>query len=415
LINICIYEDDCYKQLFPLTFNRPVYDLLIGTNSILNKVEQFFSYANISLHCRHELKSVLKEKLSSYSINTINNGTPCLFINGRTILTQSLYNILAQLNPAHNHLLVYKGHVVAAYLRGEELDNLILLLKKGSINNKIIYDVLRKKAITKHLNHCNIIQYPWDLIECNSELITADFIYKNKPGINKAQTKPYVVIYNEDNIFIDSDTYIEDFVVLDATNGPIIIEKNVRIYAYTRIEGPAFIGKNTIIFGGDLKNVSIGPYCKISGEVSKSIIYAYSNKAHHGFIGNSYIGEWVNLGAGTTTSNIKNNYSTINVVINNKKINTKLTALGSIIGDYVKTGINTSLNTGSLIGAGTTLYNIGVHSNFISSFQWGEPNKYVLHEFNKFIATTKAMMLRRNCTLSKTKEQLLYWLFQNNS
>ena len=125
MINICIYEDNYYKQLLPLTYNRPVYDLLIGTNSILDKVKQFFNYANISLHCRNELKPTLKEKLPKNAINSINNGTPCLFINGRTIMTQSLYNILAQLNPAHNHLLLYKGHIIATYLRGEELDNII--------------------------------------------------------------------------------------------------------------------------------------------------------------------------------------------------------------------------------------------------------------------------------------------------
>ena len=415
MINICIYEDNYYKQLLPLTYNRPVYDLLIGTNSILDKVNQFFNYANISLHCRNELKPTLKEKLPKNAINSINNGTPCLFINGRTIMTQSLYNILAQLNPAHNHLLLYKGHVIATYLRGEELDNIINLLKKGPINNKTLYETLRKKAITKQLNHCLITQYPWDLIEYNKELINSDFIYKNKPGINKANTKPYVSIYNEDNLFIDTNTLIEDFVVLDATQGAIYIEKNVTILAHTRIEGPAFIGKNSIILGGSFKNVSIGPYCKVAGEITETIIHGYTNKTHSGFIGNSYIGEWVNLGAGTTTSNLKNNYTSIDTIVDNKKTDTKLTIFGSIIGDYVKTSINTSLNTGTLIGLGSTLFNTGFHAKNIPPFQWGSPNNYTLHKFDQFIKTTKVMMLRRNNSLSKTKEQLLYWLFQNHS
>jgi UDP-N-acetylglucosamine diphosphorylase/glucosamine-1-phosphate N-acetyltransferase len=415
MINICVYEDTHYKQLYPLTFNRPAYDLLVGTNLILNKIEQFFDYANISLHCRPELKPSLKEKFTSYPINTINSGTPCLFINGRTILTQPLYNQLAQLDDLHNHLLLHKGHVIGAYFRGDLLDQMITLLNNGPVSNTTLFETFRKNTITKQLKSCLFIQYPWDLIELNNELITTDFMYKNKPGINKGDTRPYVAIYNEDNIFIDINTLIEDYVVLDASKGPIYIENNVHIHAHTRIEGPIFIGKHSTILGGSIKQSSIGPHCKVSGEITQSIIYGYSNKTHSGFIGNSYIGEWVNLGAFTTTSNLKNNYNTIPFTVQNKQVDTKLNLLGSFIGDYVKTSIHTSLNTGAHIGFGSTLFNTGFHNSYIPPFSWGSPNTYTPHDINKLIQTTKIMMSRRNHSLSKTKQQLLQWLFQNHT
>ncbi len=413
MINICVYEDTHYKQLYPLTFARPAYDLLIGTSLILNKIERFFSHANISLHCRPELKATLKEKFSHYPINTLNNGAPCLFINGRTILTQPLYNELAQLDDLHSHLLLHKNHVIGAYLRGELLDSMIQNLQRGPIDNTLIFESYRKKTMTTQLKSCLIIEYPWDLIELNNGLITSDFIYENKLGMNKGNTKPYLSIYNEDNVFIDTNTLIEDYVVLDATSGPIYIESDVHILAHTRIEGPAFIGKNSTILGGYLKHVSIGPYCKIAGELSQSIVYGYSNKAHNGFIGNSYVGEWANLGALTTTSNLKNNYASISVPFQNITIDTKIQLVGAFIGDYVKTGINTSLNTGTHIGFGSTLFDTGFHAKYIPPFSWGTPNNYTIHDLDKLIQTTEIMTSRRNKKLSKTKHQLFHWLLQN--
>jgi UDP-N-acetylglucosamine diphosphorylase/glucosamine-1-phosphate N-acetyltransferase len=413
MINICIYEDNSYTQLYPLTYTRTAYQLFIGTNLILNKIEHFFPSSNITLHCRNELKPTVKLALKQFPINKINNGTSCLFINGRTILTQSLHNTLSRIDTAHNHLFLYKGNVVAAFLKGAELDKLISQLALGPIENTFFYESVRKKAITKQLNQCQIIQYPWDLIQFNNDIIHSDFILKDQPGIIKGNLRPYVSIYNEDYIFIDTHTSIEDYVVLDARKGPIYIEKNVTITAHSRIEGPAFIGKNSVIMGASLKCVSIGPSCKIGGDLSHSIIYGNSNKAHDGYIGNSYIGEWVNLGAGTTTSNLKNNYTEVSMTVNGKVLNTKQLLLGSIIGDYVKTSIHTSLNTGSLIGIGSTIFDVGLHAKVIPPFQWGSPQHYTRHQFDKFINTTKVMMSRRSATLTKTHEQLLQWLYTN--
>ena len=391
MISICIFEDAEINTLEPITHTHAIYDTMLGTSTLFEKIDNYFTDANISLHCRDYLKSITKLKYPDTMINNINIGTPCLFINGRLYITETIYKELNEIDEKHNSLFTYQGNVVAAYIRGELLEMMRAALNTLPSSKELI-QFIRPKAICKELDHAHIIRYPWDLLQLNSDVISNDFINRNQRAIIKANVKPFTSIYNENNVFIEEGTTIEDFVVINAETGPVFIDKNVHIESNTRLEGPLYIGQNSQLLGGKIKNSSIGSHCKIAGEVTSSIINSYSNKAHSGFIGNSWIGSWVNLGALTTTSNLKNNYNPVKMLFNKNLINTEQIFLGSIIGDYTKTGIGTMLNTGTLIGTGSTIFDTGFHDKYIHPFSWGTPGNYTSHHIEAFFKTLSNTM-----------------------
>ena len=193
-----------------------------------------------------------------------------------------------------------------------------------------------------------------------------------------------------DNIFVDKSAIIEAGCILDGSKGPIILGKNVIIESGSILKGPLFIDNNSIVSNGSkLKgNNLIGPHCKVGGELTNTIFHGYSNKVHDGFLGDSYIGEWVNLGANTNNSNLKNNYGHIKFNFSNRFINTKRTFLGVMIGDFTRTGISTMINTGSYFGLGCNIFGGGFQEKYIKSFSWGRDS---IVEFDKLITTIKIM------------------------
>ncbi len=200
---------------------------------------------------------------------------------------------------------------------------------------------------------------------------------------------------------------IEQHVVLDSTAGPIMIESGAHIRSFSRITGPCRIGRNSTIVGGDITGCSIGPVCKIRGEISSSIVLGYSNKGHEGFVGHSYLGRWVNLGAGTTTSNLKNTYGPVALWTPTGIRETGMQFLGTLFGDHVKTGIGTLLTTGTVLGAAANVYGSAMPPKAVAPFAWGEGEPYDTYRLDKFLATAEIIMGRRHMTLSdRAKRQL---------
>ncbi|MBT6120062.1 hypothetical protein HOH45_01190 [bacterium] len=405
MINICLYEDDKYHFLYPLTYVKPSYDLLIGFDTLFDKFKRFFNYANITLHCRAHLKPIERLKHSEFAVNQINTGAPCLFINGRTILTEQLFEIITNFEQDRDFVLTHKGQVIAAYLSEKNLDFMKASLEKTP-NNQTLIQNLRNSCVFKEVDEALILNFAHDLIELNEKMLLIDFNYRKQPGIIKGTINPFTIIYNENNVFVDKGTFIEDFVVLNAEQGPIYIEKNVYIESGTRLEGPLFIGHDSKILGGKIKTSTIGSHCKVSGEISQSIFFNFSNKAHSGFVGHSCLGEWANLGAGTTTSNLKNTYGPVKIDSHNGTINTQKIFLGAILGDHVKTGIGTLLTAGTNIGFGSNIYGPSIHDKFVLPFSWGEANNYQPYQMDQFVKTAKRVMLRRNVKLRPEHTQL---------
>ncbi len=202
------------------------------------------------------------------------------------------------------------------------------------------------------------------------------------------------------NVTVEQGASIEPYVIFDAVAGPILIRRGATIAAFTRVVGPCFIGPDTSIVGDRVANCSIGEKCKVRGEISSSIILGHSNKGHSGFVGHSYLGRWVNLGAGTTTSNLKNTYGTVQMWTPNGLVDTKQQFLGTMFGDYVKTGIGTMLTTGTVLGAGANVYGSATHPKFVAPFAWGDSEPYGSFKADKFLDVAARMMQRRDVRLS---------------
>jgi UDP-N-acetylglucosamine diphosphorylase/glucosamine-1-phosphate N-acetyltransferase len=226
----------------------------------------------------------------------------------------------------------------------------------------------------------------------------------------------HVFCLDKHNIILGEKVQLMPGTVLDASDGPIIICDDVQIMAHSFIQGPCFIGKNSIIKAGSqiYGKTVIGPFCKIGGEIENSVFHGYSNKQHSGFIGHSYIGEWVNLGAMTTTSDLKNTYGSIEVSLKGKKINTNMKFLGLICGDHTKTAIGTLFTTGTIIGVCSSIHKANAEpSKEISSFSWGE--KGIQYMFEKAIHVAEIVMARRGKTLTEVHISILQSEYDTSS
>lgn len=235
----------------------------------------------------------------------------------------------------------------------------------------------------------------WELMAGNRERLRADgerFAGSRLPaGVHRV---------GEGRVHVAEGAVIEPGVVVDARNGPVMLGAGARVGAPCRISGPAWIGPNTTVLGGALANVSIGPNCRIRGEVTSSIVLGYSNKSHDGFLGHSIVGRWVNLGAMTSNSDLKNTYGPVRMHVGSRTVDTGLTKAGCLLGDHVRTGIGTLLDTGTLVGAGSNLFGGGMPPKFVPPFSWVSGDGAAEYDLDRFLATAALVMRRRQIRLT---------------
>jgi UDP-N-acetylglucosamine diphosphorylase/glucosamine-1-phosphate N-acetyltransferase len=261
--------------------------------------------------------------------------------------------------------------------------------------------------LPRTMPQARFIDYPWDLINWNEEALIVDsMMWRDNASV--APDGPYHLINGEDVLLRDGAKLMPGC-VLDAAKGPIMIGKQATIGANAVVQGPCFIGDYSSITPTALirPGTSIGPVCKVGGEVANSIIFGGSNKAHEGFLGDSYVGKWVNLGAGTTTSNLKNTYGEIDMQIGEKRIPTGRRFLGAIIGDHTKTAIGTRLTTGSYIGFNCMIATAGLVPKFVPSFTFLTDNGAERFEVDKAIEVAKQMFARRSRRWTDLEDKLM--------
>lgn len=399
--NICIFEDDGYKGLLPLTYMRPTYGLRSGMTILLEKILRQYPGAAFDLHCRDYLTEIVKRAHLSALVNKVGAVNQCLFLNGRILASSNLSKKIPI--SGKDEIFISSEDVVAARLSGENLGKIKSALEAPlSIKS---FDRLKVKSTETDVM---LVREPWELIVENDKEIREDFKALAKGRKRAGDIHPMVAIYEGEDVFIDEGAEIMATVVLDASEGPIYIGKEVTVYPHTRIEGPTYIGDKTEILGGKIRaGSSIGPSCKVGGEVEESIIHGYSNKQHYGFLGHSYVCEWVNLGAGTTTSDLKNTYGHVKVQIRNEAHDTGETFVGSFIGDHSKTGIGTMLNAGTIIGIASNVFGVGIPPKYIPSFSWGGAEGLNEHDLEKALHTARIVMSRRGIEMSSADELLL--------
>jgi UDP-N-acetylglucosamine diphosphorylase/glucosamine-1-phosphate N-acetyltransferase len=417
LERLFIFEDERYDQFFPLTWTRPACELRCGAWEIRHLIASHFALVDTVLLCRDYLESVLNEKGDvSFRVNDLHveDDDEVYLVNGRLFPPSDLREILD--SSGENQLLVCGEDMVGWHGSGRAFKRLATefggLYKKGQVAE------LRGRLDSVE-TQVDLSSYLWELVERTGTQIEKEFewIRKHKDFkhmFEHSQVDDQALIYDMDRVYIERGAEIDGQVVLDARGGPIIIGEKVHIQPHTRIEGPCYVGANSILVGGKIRGgTSIGPYCRIGGEVEQSIFLGYCNKYHEGFLGHSYVGEWVNLGSLTTNSDLKNNYGPVKVEVNGKLIDSGQTKVGAFIGDHAKTGIGTLLNTGVSIGFCSNLFGGGmVKGKSIPSFFWGGASGGETYRLEEAIKTAETVMRRRGQGLSAAQADLFKKLFQ---
>jgi UDP-N-acetylglucosamine diphosphorylase/glucosamine-1-phosphate N-acetyltransferase len=272
--------------------------------------------------------------------------------------------------------------------------------------------------VAEYTNDLTIIDRPWKIFQNNGNQIRADFKLVTAGRKSAPIADPHTHTYNSAEIFIEEGAVLHT-AVLNAEGGPIYLGKNSQVQEGAILRGPFSLGEGAIVnMGGKMRaDTTIGPFCKIGGEVSNSILFAHSNKSHDGFLGNSVIGEWCNLGADTNTSNMKNNYDSVRLWSYAKKtfVNTGLPFCGLIMGDHSKSGINTMFNTGTVVGVSSNVFGAGYPRNFIPSFQWGGAGGFVTYQYEKAMETAERVMSRRNIKLDEIEKGILKNVFDETN
>jgi len=404
LNSICIFEDIKYQQLQPLTFFRPVYHLRCGILSLHRKIRRNYPDIRVELNTRAYLRNLIEQNYPGEIVRHIKSENT-LFLNGR-ILVDDNFNKIIPLE-GKDELFVSGSTFVGARLSGSNLHSLNESLKD-------VLDISDFPDLPKIEIDVRVINYPWDLIKYNKEELISDYNKLSSSNENQIENYPSSHFLNPDKIFISKNVNIKPGVILDAEDGPIFIGENAKILHNATIQGPAFIGQNSIVkMGANIyHNTSVGKVCKVGGEIEDTIIHSYSNKQHNGFLGNSYLGSWVNLGAGTTNSDLKNNYGNIRTFINNKIIDTGRQFVGLTMGDHSKAAINTSFNTGAVVGVSSNVFGGTFPPKYLPSFSWGGSEALTTFDIDRSIEVAERVMERRNVVMTDIDKELFDKVFE---
>lgn len=381
-MNYILFDGPSRNNLLPFTFTRPVAEIRVGILSIREKWERF-----------------LNEKTHTLTQDYLQGKWPyehtkkAIFINASYLPDESL---LTQIKNLREREAIFDKQTPVAYFQtGEQTD----------LQN-YQHLPLKEKGLT--------IQNTWDIFSKNDFVIQADFDLLTKDR-QSAAIPDSVFCVNPENIFVEEGAKL-NFSSLNAAHGPIYIGKNAEIMEGCTVRGPfALCEGSTLkmqakVYGG----TSIGPHSKVGGEVNNSVIFGYSNKAHDGFLGNSVIGEWCNLGADTNNSNLKNNYAEVKLWNYEKEgfANTGLQFCGLMMGDHSKCGINTMFNTGTVVGVSANIFGAGFPRNFIPSFSWGGASKMISYKPEKAFEVAEIVMKRRGMYFSETDRKILERVFE---
>jgi len=383
-MNYILFDGQSYQKLLPLTFTRPVADLRVGILTIREKWEKYLGFTTSTLTQEH-----LQDKypMIEFDVN--------IMINAKYIPTETLVTKVKNLkfNEA-----IFKGEDVIAFYT---------LNTQETVDFKTYKSIEFKESLME-INHV------WDIFALNGKALELDF--KLLTDGKTSQPIPETVhCINKEKIFLEEGAKVE-IAVLNASNGLIYLGKNSEIMEGAMVRGPFALGEHSVLkMGAKIYGATtLGPYCKVGGEVNNVVFQANSNKSHDGFLGNSVIGEWCNLGADTNNSNLKNNYADVKLWDYNAErfLNTNLQFCGLIMGDHSKCGINTMFNTGTVIGVSANIYGGNFPRNFIPSFSWGGSAGFTEYKLNKVFEVAKKVMIRRNVEFDQQEKDILNSIFK---
>ncbi len=393
--NIILFDDDNWEGLLPLTFTRPICELRVGILTIREKWEK---------HLEAEGSFITQDFLSEKFPIRIEEDN--IIINSTVLPTPKLLKLIKQLGT--NEAILEGDELLAARLTRDQFDSLI--------DDKGITE-LEGIDVSNDTDLIRRVTRPYDLFTHNDVELRNDFRLLTTNRKSEPISDSNKVI-NPENIFLEDGASVE-CAILNASTGPIYVGKNATIMEGSIVRGGlAMCEGATLKMGAKIYGATtIGPFSKAGGEIKNSILTGYSNKGHEGFLGNSVLGEWCNIGADSNASNLKNNYDDIKIwsYEDQKFAKTGLQFCGLIMGDHSKTGINTMFNTGTVVGVNANIFGSGYPRNYIPSFAWGGASGFKTYLLEKSIDTAEKVMARRNVSLTDEDRVILEHVFLNTS
>jgi UDP-N-acetylglucosamine diphosphorylase/glucosamine-1-phosphate N-acetyltransferase len=383
-MNYILFDGTVRKALLPFTYTRPVADIRIGILTIREKWEKYLGFTTTTL-----TEEYLEEK---YPMVELENN---VMINASFLPTKALINEVKKLK---ENQAIFKNDEVVAFFTKESQEE-VNFDNYESID--FVFDVLQ-------------IKNTWDIFFLNDQAISDDFELLTEG--RKSQPIPEGVHYlNKANIFIEEGAEIL-FSVLNASTGPIYIGRDTLIMEGSLIRGPFAMGQHSVLKMGTkvYGATTLGPKCKIGGEVNNAVLFGNSSKGHEGYLGNAVIGEWCNIGADTNNSNLKNNYAEVRLWNYETEgfDKTGLQFCGLIMGDHSKSAINTMFNTGTVVGVSSNIYGSNFPRNFIPSFSWGGASGFTTYQINKACETANLVMKRKNELFDEKEQRILEHVFE---
>ncbi len=383
-MNYILFDGPYRNNLLPFTFTRPVANIRVGILTIRQKWESYLETTTTTV-----TEDYLSEKFPMVELEEN------IMLNASFLPNSEVVALIKQLKP--NEALFKDDDVIAFYVKeGEE-----------------VTDFSSFKVIEFEGNLLKI-EYTWDIFSKNGDAITQDFELITKDRTSQPIPDSVNVI-NPEHIFIEEGATL-NFATLNASSGPIYIGKNAEVMEGSLVRGPFALCENaTLKLGSKIYGpTTIGPHSKVGGEVSNSVIFGFSNKGHDGFLGNSVLGEWCNLGADTNNSNLKNNYAEVRLWDYQTEgfAKTGLQFCGLMMGDHSKCGINTMFNTGTVVGVSANIFGSGFPRNFVPSFSWGGSNGFVTYKTNKAFEVAEVVMARRKEAFTENDKVILEHIFE---
>ena len=386
-MNFILFDGSVRNSLLPFTFTRPVADIRIGILSIREKWEKYLGYTTTTI-----TEEYLEAKYPMVELEEN------VLINASFLPTKSL---VEQVRNLSENQAIFKDEQVIAFFTSDTQEH-------------VDFDSYEQLEFKEEVLQ---IKNTWDIFSLNDKAIKADYDLITQ-GRTSAPIPEGVHAINKENIFIEEGATIS-FSSLNASTGPIYIGKDSEIMEGCLVRGPFALCEYSILkMGAKIYGATtVGPYCKVGGEVNNSVLFGFSSKGHEGFLGNSVLGEWCNVGADTNTSNLKNNYAEVKLWDYHKErfTNTGLQFCGLMMGDHSKCGINTMFNTGTVIGVSANIFGSGFPRNFIPSFSWGGAAGFTTYQLNKVIEVAKVVMKRRELDWSEIDEKILQHVFDETA
>lgn len=391
---IILFEDELSRSnvFKPLTYTHTVSELRRGFYTLIESLEG----ENVVIHSRPDLAPILRERYPHMKVNDAKETVETILINARVKEPHKIIDYLIKHRKDHVHIGSGEAVIAARTTKGLPPK----MIEKISSGDVIDIKPTEASDFSLYTSLWNIIHENPSALESDAPHITGCFQFnsKNYPG---------VFALNDTAIRIGTNVSIAPSVVLDGTKGGITIDDGVVIQPHSSIIGPVYIGKNSLIKSGSkiFGGTTIGPMCKVGGEIENSIILGYSNKQHDGYLGHSYLGQWCNLGAGTNTSDLRNDYGNVSVKIENQTIDTGSMFVGLLMGDHSKSAIGTQFNTGTVVGVHANVFGAGFPPKWLPNYSWGGAQIMKRQSVDKALEVARIVMKRRGVDLSDAEAE----------